>query len=153
MTCPYNSYHPNNIWLREQINRSSSLSGQSTFLGKFYTHTKHRAKLHFCISQSLFFGYHITTRNSTCSPHRCPFLTLSTKNCAKHVQDSTPPSQWPTPGLYYIVTHTIRQTETPALLEGSVTHTHTHTHTPSVRTLCIQKIASPYIFVTTWWRA
>ena len=44
----------------------------------------------------------------------------------------------------FAVTHTIRQTEIPALLYGWVTYT------PSVRMLCPQKkIASPYIYVKT----
>jgi len=45
----------------------------------------------------------------------------------------------------FVVTHTIRQTEIPALLNGLVTNT------PSVKILYPQKkkISSPYIFVKT----
>jgi len=42
-----------------------------------------------------------------------------------------------------VVTHTIRQTEIPALLNGSVTNT------LSVKILYPQKNASPYILVKT----
>jgi len=41
------------------------------------------------------------------------------------------------------VVHTFGQTEIPALLDGGVTNT------PSVKVLCPQKIACPYIFVGT----
>ena len=43
----------------------------------------------------------------------------------------------------FVVTHTIRQTEMPALLDSCVTNT------PSVKTFYPQKIASPYIFIKT----
>jgi hypothetical protein len=41
----------------------------------------------------------------------------------------------------FVITHTIRQTEIPALLDSLVTNT------PSVKMQSSQKIASPYIFV------
>jgi hypothetical protein len=43
----------------------------------------------------------------------------------------------------FVVTHTIRQTEIPALLDSWVTNT------PSIKMLCPQKIVCPYIFVKT----
>jgi hypothetical protein len=43
----------------------------------------------------------------------------------------------------FVVTHTIRLTATAALLDSWVTST------PSVKILCPQKIACPYIFVKT----
>jgi hypothetical protein len=43
----------------------------------------------------------------------------------------------------FVVTHTIRQTEIPALLDIWLTNT------PSVKILCLHKIDFPYIFLKT----